>query len=318
MNTSPPDKKGGRLLILATREENILKAIYFYRYMTALDVAHLLFSPKSINHVREILSRLAGGADEQKVQYLYRFRVPTKRGAGEGIYTLGSRGRDFLENTVGLPVEWYFRPDYASHLSRSYLAHHLTLTRFLVAATTWAGKQADFRLSQVRTSYELEREPATVTISREGKRETLKVIPDAWVLFERLKRGEHERFFPVLLEIDRGTEDSRKFKQHIRSRIEFIKKGGAYSKIFGTGAVIVAYATTGEQPEYRETRRKTLCAWTQEVLVELNKANWATIFRFHSFTPAELYPNNLAEHPIFSQPVWYQPDSETPVTLFPG
>ena len=82
--------------------------------------------------------------------------------------------------------------------------------------------------------------------------------------------------------------------------------------------MIVAYATTGERPEYRETRRKTLGAWTNEVLVELNKANWAPIFRFHSLSLEELYPKNLAEHPIFTKPVWYRPDSETPVTLFPG
>jgi hypothetical protein len=55
---------------------------------------------------------------------------------------------------------------------------------------------------------------------------------------------------------------------------------GRWPKSSGTQAVIIAYATTGQTPEYRETRRATMCTWTMEVLEELEKENWAGIFRF--------------------------------------
>jgi hypothetical protein len=101
------------------------------------------------------------------------------------------------------------------------------------------------------------------------------------------------------------------FKRHVRSRIEFIKKGGAYNKQFGVEAVTIAYATTGEIPGYREARCRTMCAWTQEVLVDLHKEKWAYLFRFHGLCLDDIYNSH-----IFQAPVWYRPDAPSPVPLF--
>jgi hypothetical protein len=188
--------------------------------------------------------------------------------------------------------------------------HNLALTRVLVAAHAWAAQHPDFSLTQTRICYELARTPAKVSLTKEGQAESLKVIPDAWLLFEP-KGGEHEHGNPVLLELDRGMEYGEKFKRHVRSRLEFIKKGGAYSKLFGTEAVVIAYLTTGELPQYREARRKAMCNWTMEILTELHKETWAPVFRFRSFLLEEIY-----EAPIFEAPVWYRPDSPTPMPLF--
>jgi hypothetical protein len=136
--------------------------------------------------------------------------------------------------------------------------HNIALTRVLVAGHVWAAQHPNFRLAQTRICYELARTPATISLTNKGKAESLEVIPDAWLLFERTKGGEHEHGYPLLLEVDRGMEYREKFKRHVRSRLEFIKKGGAYSKLFGTEAVMIAYVTTGDRPEYRESRRE---AW---------------------------------------------------------
>ena len=127
----------------------------------------------------------------------------------------------------GLPVDWHFQPFKAKNLSYNQIVHDLVLTRFCVAASVWAAKQPDFKLLQTRIYYELAKTAG-------------KVVPDAWLLFERLKDGAHDAYFPVLLEIDRGTEYSKKFIQHLRSRIEFIKKGGAYSKL-GSVLILLGY-----------------------------------------------------------------------------
>jgi hypothetical protein len=67
-----------------------------------------------------------------------------------------------------------------------------------------------------------------------------------------------------------------------RSRMILIAGRYNYRKIFGTDAVIIAYITTGDLPEYRETRRRAMCAWAQEVLADLHMENWSRIFRFAS------------------------------------
>ena len=138
---------------------------------------------------------------------------------------------------------------------------------------------------------------------------TVPVIPDAWLLFERVRNGN---LIPIFLEIDRGTEYQRRFKQHLRARIRFIEEGG-YARTFGTKSVTMAYATTattGHLPASGDTRRSTMAVWTMDVLAELGLEHWAGIFRFASVDYAGLFDLTL-----FEKPVWYRPDSPTPRTL---
>lgn len=311
MSTAPRRKPVTKPLIITKPIEAILRAIHFYRFMASMDLACLLYSPKSITYVRDILSSLAGGEDFKNGQFLYRFRLPSfSSGGGVRIFTLGSKGRDFLANELGLPVDWYYRPSKTKYLSYSQVQHNLLLTRLLVAAHAWAAKQPDFELVKTRICYELAKTAATLEVSIEGKTEKLKVVPDAWILVELLNNVEHKYYFPITLEVDRGTEFKDKFIRHLRSRIEFIRSG-AYSKMFGTEAVIIAYVTTGDRPEYQESRRRAMTAWTRGILKELNMEEWATIFRFHSLCLADIYQSD-----IFEAPVWYRPDSSSPVPLF--
>jgi hypothetical protein len=306
MNTVRATKTRAKPLIITKPIEAILKAIHFYRYMAAQDVCRLLYSPRSISHVREILSLLA------TANYLYRFELPhISRGNTEKIYTLGSKGRDFLANVVGMPVEWWFRPYKLRHFSASQVQHNLALTRVLVAAHAWAAKRPDFTLSQTHICYSLARSPSQISLTNKGKTERIKVIPDAWLLFEKKEGGEHAHGYPVLLELDRGMEYREKFQKHVRSRLEYIKKGGAYSKMFGTEAVMIAYLTTGDLPQYRESRRKAMCSYTMEVLSELHKEAWAPIFRFCSFVLDDIYDMSL-----FEAPIWHRLNSPTPEPLF--
>src|SRR4051794_30973929 len=104
MQTTKPRTRSKKPFILGKPHEEILKAVYFYRYMTALDVAYLLYSPKSLTHVREVLAALSGGEDFKTAHYLYRFRLPSI-GNSERVYTLGSKGRDYLASELGMPVD---------------------------------------------------------------------------------------------------------------------------------------------------------------------------------------------------------------------
>src|SRR5262245_63405145 len=86
-----------------------------------------------------------------------------------------------------------------------------------------------------------------------------------------------------------------------------------YEQVIATPALIITYATTSEVKEHAETRRKTMCAWTMEVLRELEIENWAGIFRFTSLDYTRLYEQGRE---LFTSPVWYRHDApSTPVPL---
>ena len=298
-------------VVLNRDDEEILKAVHYYRFMTALDVAHLIFSPSALRRVRDSLVRLCGGDDFQGNQYLYRFRMPkTQAGNPERIYTLGSRGREFLVQELGESINWHVRPEKGIHLGFSQLMHNLVLTRVLVAARKWADGQPDFRLIEVRICYEMSGSAAATGGERQGKSDHVSVIPDAWLLFEKLKNGVREYVFPVLLEIDRGTMYRQRLKRHILSRIEFVGSG-EYGRVFGQEAVVIAYATTGATGEMQDGRRKALCAWTMEALKDSGRESWTEVFRFCSLAYGDIYESGFLENLA-----WYRPDSEKPMNLF--
>lgn len=214
-----------------------------------------------------------------------------------------------LASDVGLPVDWYFRPSHIRHLSHGLIVHNLTLTRFLVAARVWVRSRPGIAIPKLRVSYEMEREPGRVEVVRDGKRTMVKVIPDAWILFENTRSGLRTA---VLLEIDRGSAYSERFKEHVRTRIEFVRSG-AYEKTFEGKGCIIAYATTGELPEYRESRLDAMCSWTMDVLSGMQIKDWAPILRFSAIVRKTMF-----ETPLFMGRVWRRPDVDSPVRLLGG
>ena len=83
-------------LIPTSRDEDIMKQIFKYRFTTTQEITRLLFSKGSRTYVRSRLSKLSGGQDYAERNYLYRFPLPSVRGNRERIYTLGSLGRELL------------------------------------------------------------------------------------------------------------------------------------------------------------------------------------------------------------------------------
>ena len=63
-------------LILTSRDEDILRMIYYYRFVTALDVTYYFYALASLPFVRRRLTALAGGDDFQTNEYLLRFCLP--------------------------------------------------------------------------------------------------------------------------------------------------------------------------------------------------------------------------------------------------
>ena len=295
-------------LILSNRDEDILRAVSTYRFVTAKDMCALLYSPKSLTFVRERLSALSGHKDHvtDGSYPLYRFALPTATiGNRERIYTLSTTGRQILES-LGLPVDWHFQPSKVRNFSHSHILYNIILTRFVVAAHTWSLTQAHTTLVASRLCYELARDPVLLAVHQDGNATTVPVIPDCSFWFRTAGTRSH-----VLFELDRGMEDASRYLAHVKARLAFIRSG-AYERVFQTKAVIIAYATTGRIAAYRETRRRALCALTQEALTELHEESLARIFRFTAVQFETLYEHAPS---LFVGPVWYRPDSSTPIPL---
>jgi hypothetical protein len=293
--------------VLTDRDQEILKVIHFYRYMTARDIALRLFSESSLTYVRSILSKMAGNKDREPNQFLYRFGLPkAQKGNVERIFSLGARGKGVLVNNMGIPVNWYFRPGRMTNYSYNFIVHSLVITRFLVAAHAWSKSQDAYKLIDTRISYELASQQLIKNSTTDNGVQRPEIIPDGWLLFQNReqKRGG------FLLEIDRGTEYQERFKRHIASRLEFVKSG-AYEQMFGERSVTVVYVAVGDLP-YRETRRRTMLLWTREVLEELELENWGSMFKFCD-VGLDVYGANL-----FEDEVWYSTESSKAGKLFPN
>ena len=309
MKTLNKQKLATSPLTLTEPQERILLAAHFYRFFLAQDICRLYWSLSSITYVRDLLATLA------KNKYLYRFQHPSiSMGGVENTYTLGSKGRQYVEKILGFPCDFCYRPHKLRHASHGAVLHNLILTRTLIAASVWAKKQPNFKLVKTRICYELAREAPSIQLTdAKGEHEKVKCIPDAYLLFQKLINNKHERFYQIILELDRGTEFKQRYIKAIRARLEFIKDSEAYKRLLGMEPknVIIAYITTGDRPEYRESRRKAMCDWTRDVLAQSDHNNLPCSFLFCSVVPSELY--NI---PLFDGAGWFSPGSPNPVSLF--
>jgi hypothetical protein len=310
MKTVPDHKSSKKPLILTATQEKVLRATHFYRFLCAQDICRLHWSSNSITYVRDLLANLA------KHKYLYRFQLPSVHSGGIGaerIYTLGAAGRKFMEKS-GFKIDWVYKPHRIKLASYGASLHNLLLSRTLIAASVWAKKQPNFKLVKTRICYELAREAPLIELTNDkGEREMVRLIPDAYMLYQKLNNNKHERFYQILLELDRGTEFKKRFVKSIRARLEFIKDSEAYRRLLGMEPrnVILAWITTGDRPEYRECRRRAMCEWTREILSQNDHNNLSCSFLFCSAVASELY--NI---PLFDGAGWFSPDSTKPVSLF--
>jgi hypothetical protein len=209
-------------------------------------------------------------------------------------------------------VHWWYSPAKASNHSFSYLFHSLTLTRLVCAAQQWARQQTAYRLTQCALSYALAHTAPTVTIQSAQEQIPLRVVPDALLCFER-NDGEK---YPLIIEVDRGTEFQERFKKHVTARTQLVRSGG-HKHYLGIDAVCIAYITPGVTSDYRASRLKSMRQWTKEVVeAEIfgkNRQAWMERFRFTSLAYEEIY-ERINE--LMTENVWYPPDGETKVPLW--
>ena len=88
--------------VLTAREEEIIKTVAYYRYMTARDLTNLLFAKTSITWMRGLLAELAGKDDLQTHHYLCRFTLPSHGQRGSGSMCWAPKAGGFCKSRVSL------------------------------------------------------------------------------------------------------------------------------------------------------------------------------------------------------------------------
>lgn len=302
--------------ILSSRHEEILREVFYYRYMRLTDVMNLFFKESNKEYAGKVLALLSGNAKEYPdLKYLYRMALPdTRKGQSEYAYTLGTQGRKLLERE-GYPLTWSFRTsDYPSYNkefaeleSYSPLKHALTLTSVMIASTLFTKNTSEFELREKRIEYDLRNDMANKKQNslknvdgRVINMESLS-IPDAFFSF--YKSGKF--YTNILCEVDRATEYRTRFKKKVQSLARFIRPNGAYSSLFGADVVTIGFITTGD-----ETRLRNMQEWTKQALGEIGKSKYSGNFFFRRIKFGEIYMK-----PLFLEPVWYTPGERKPVSL---
>jgi hypothetical protein len=298
--------------VLSPTQEKILHAFgELVPFATATDITRLMGLKKgSKAYVRSLMTDLAGGGDYRN-HYLVRFGMPHAPGNFERIFTLGSRGRELLRER-GIDVAGWFRVQKASPYSFSFLKHHLGVTHFLVALHAFCREFPLFQLQEARTGFALARNPPRLPPGLDGEDATIAVLPDAWAYVERSQpEPSTSQGFPLWIEVDCGTEGKAKFQHLVRERLALLRSG-QYEAHFATRAVVFCYLAVGASRDYRLDRLHTMRQWVAEVLEEQELEDWARVFHF-STIDEHLYDTLM----LFTDPVWFRPDEDSVVPLFP-
>lgn len=276
-------------------EDTILRALHRYHYLTSEQLTRLLYRAGSLNLARERFRLLVERGLVQKI-FLPRRE---QRGSAPSLYTLARAGLSHLA-AQGHAVSHRARPSEERARSYLFLAHTLAVNDFLIAVELLCREYPYFTLSTMLHERHFLREAGAerVYVQVDGKR--VAVIPDGWV--DLRIAGREQRCF--LLELDRGTEEQKKWRLKVRALLAYA--AGPYAKRFGTTSLtILVVTTTGDE------RLRNLMQWTKEEIAARKGADH-DLFRFTSIAMDRTDPADA-----FFSPCWYPASSNELLPLLP-
>jgi hypothetical protein len=231
--------------LLGPADEAILRALFTYHLLTAVQLCRLLYSPSSLRYVQQKLKVLTEHCSMVQKLFLTRH---SERGSAPHVFTLSRKGLNHLAS-LGMDVEIRYRPSEAEAYSHLHLAHTLEVNDFLIAAELLPRSVPALELNEVRHERDLKRAPLRVA----DQSEKITTIPDAWLDF-RLTASDEQ--LCLWVEVDRGTEEQRKFARKIKGIV--LSLAGAYQDYVHSD-VLTAVAIVTPSP----TRSLALLRWTE-------------------------------------------------------
>lgn len=262
MTTPARDRTNLRRIAISPADERVLLALNRVQHVTADQVQRLLYGKG-----RYAYDRLKPLVEAGYVSHHRLKGMP-------GVYALDRAGRAYLAGLGHDVLPRWHTAEESTH-GASYYAHALAVADVLIAAELLARRVPEIELAAVRHDRELKHRFAVPVRLRDGS--TRRVIPDGW-LDVRVAMADGRFRVPVVLEVDRGTHQRRRWQAKAEALVAFA--GGPYQDAYGADSLVVAVvATPGE------ARRRELLAWTEAVLRALGEPEEADLFRFTGADP---------------------------------
>jgi hypothetical protein len=279
----------------------LLRDLHTLQRATAEQLTRLNYKMGMINTVK---ARLKDLSDNRYVLPLSHpsIRLPY-------LYALDRKGLNYLSDQ-GVDVREYFRPSQEEDSAKNFLfrEHMLAISDILIHSLLFEKSEQSYRISSLLHERFFKNHPIKATYTRSERVETRTLVPDAYLEFVHTTPSGKEDIIPVLVELDRGTEDQKFFRRRIRSYIVFLKSR-AFKTLFAIDNITIAFATTKDHNRIRQMRE-----WTHKELALTNEPAWlADLFLFTAL------PKNISDiepRHLFLAPVWYTPaDGGNPVSL---
>jgi Replication-relaxation len=263
--------------------EKILIALVLFDYLTAYQLARLLYSPASISRVRKELKSLAAAA---LVLPLGGRAVNLPL-----VYTLSSKGRQCAAS-LGVSVSRRLRPSEEKDKGYNpyFLKHTMAVTDVLIAAQLLSQTVPHIELTRIITERELKRKiyvdmPEKVCIEPDASLEFL--IAETW---HNPPETWKDFFF---IEVYRNLPPAEwRFKQKIQGYVTY-GKSRQHAALFKTSALSIA--VIAQTPQMAITLKR----WAEQVLTQMQRTEEGEWFFFCSLNTATATPEEL-----FLSPVW--------------
>jgi hypothetical protein len=289
-----PATHSGPFVALKPSDEQVLKWLHRFHYLSSRQLCRLGYSQGSLTYVQTKLKALTDAG------YCQRIWLPKREahGSAPSVYTLARRGLNHLRS-LGIEVNGRFHPSEKRVLSYLFLDHTLQLNDVLIGMELLCRARPRYRLADFLHERDLKRRPVQVQTKDGGK---AAVIPDAWLDL----RLQDKYQVCLAIELDRGTEEQKRWRQKVVHLIAYAS--GPYQEAFGTRSLTFTVITTAG-----DKRLLDLLRWTEAELESLAEVSQADLFLFTSLSPAA-----AESYEIFVGQCWLQPFQRQPVALLEG
>jgi hypothetical protein len=263
--------------------EKILIALALFDYLTASQLARLLYSPASISRVRKEIKSLAAASLVLSLGGRAVNLPP--------VYTLSSKGRQCAAS-LGVSAHRRFRPSEEKDKGHNpyFLKHTMAVTDVLIAARLLSQTVPHIELARMLTERELKRKiyvelPEKVCIEPDASLEFL--LTETW---HNPPQTWKDFFF---IEVYRNLPPAEwRFKQKIQGYVAY-RESGQHAALFNTAALSIAVIAVSKP------MAETLKRWTEEALQEMGRPIDGEWFFFCSLDTATASPEEL-----FLSPAW--------------
>lgn len=222
-------------MFFTERDKQVVEAVYLYRVLTQSQIERLIFTEVHPSTAQRRLLRLYHNG------YLARQFLLVRGGMMSSpiLYLLDEKGAQFLTRALGYDNVLWKRANNA--VGNDFLEHTLAVNEFRVL-TTLACRQGGYPLLHWQTESDLKKEYDRVLVTSFGQRpRQVSVIPDSVFVIDTPRPAEKTKAY-FALELDRGTETTKRFKLKVQAYLSWLDSG-LYEERYGTKGLRILTVT---------------------------------------------------------------------------